>query len=254
MSSLVDALLLEPYPFETWVAYRSGSTEKGSGTRNDPLNGAPKLATPFTIGALVNTGGGQEATATAAGHTFANGDVVIVTGVAGIGAAQWNGAFAIYGVSGNTFKYYMTGVPAATADLNAGPKVSKVTAFPFDDRMSELPVNSRIHLGPTPPGEAFLTRGYADGVNGGWQVKAGMKISGAGADTTVIKLVPSAVANAHFFAVGHALTTGNPAVANLVDFFELSDVTMTRTSRFRRAPQWPAGQHAFLGITRGCGV
>jgi hypothetical protein len=110
-------------------------------------------------------------------------------------------------VSGNQFKYYMTAVPADSAELSAASVASKVTAFPFDDVMSALPESARVHLGPTPAGQPFLTRGYADGV-GGWQAKAGMKICGSGIDVTTLKLVPAASANAHFFAVGHALATG----------------------------------------------
>jgi len=48
MDSLADALLLDPYPFETWIACRSDST-KGTGTLNDPPNGAPTLAAPFQV-------------------------------------------------------------------------------------------------------------------------------------------------------------------------------------------------------------
>ena len=36
--SLVDALLLDPYPFDVWIATRNDGV-KGSGTLNDPFNG-----------------------------------------------------------------------------------------------------------------------------------------------------------------------------------------------------------------------
>ena len=35
---LTDALLLDPYPFEIWIAQR-GDGQKGSGTLNDPYDG-----------------------------------------------------------------------------------------------------------------------------------------------------------------------------------------------------------------------
>jgi len=37
--SLFDALLLEPAPFEVWIAYRTDGI-KGSGTLNDPWDGS----------------------------------------------------------------------------------------------------------------------------------------------------------------------------------------------------------------------
>ena len=37
--SLIDALLLDPHPFEVWIAYRTDGV-KGSGTLNDPFDGS----------------------------------------------------------------------------------------------------------------------------------------------------------------------------------------------------------------------
>ena len=112
--SLLDALFLDPAPFDTWVAYRQDGI-KGSGTLNDPWNGSTAYALAVTISTLVNNGGDtREAIATATGHAYVNGDVVTITGVTGLGAARWNGSFAIYGVvSGVSFKYYMTAAPDA---------------------------------------------------------------------------------------------------------------------------------------------
>jgi len=53
--SLLDALLLEPAPFETFVAYRADSI-KGSGTISDPWNAATKWARPITLSLLNRTG------------------------------------------------------------------------------------------------------------------------------------------------------------------------------------------------------
>src|SRR2546426_10415872 len=36
---LTDALLLDPYPFEIWIAQRSDG-QKGTGTLNDPFDGS----------------------------------------------------------------------------------------------------------------------------------------------------------------------------------------------------------------------
>lgn len=38
---MIDSLLLEPYPFEYWVAYRTDSI-KGTGTLNDPARWEPE--------------------------------------------------------------------------------------------------------------------------------------------------------------------------------------------------------------------
>ena len=37
--SLIDALLLDPAPFEVWIAFRADGI-KGSGTLNDPYDGS----------------------------------------------------------------------------------------------------------------------------------------------------------------------------------------------------------------------
>jgi hypothetical protein len=48
--SLIDALLLEPYPLNVWIAYRTDGI-KGSGTMSDPYDGSPKLAAAGTANA-----------------------------------------------------------------------------------------------------------------------------------------------------------------------------------------------------------
>ena len=89
---LMEALLLEPYPFECWIAYRT-----------DGLSGDGTISSP------------------------------------------WDGS----------------------------------TAEKLDARLNALPVNSRVHLGPSPlDGNTpipFQTCGYAEGINAGWQPKRGMK-------------------------------------------------------------------------------
>jgi len=127
--SLLDALLLDPAPFNVWIAKRTDGL-KGSGTASDPYDGS--------------------------------------------------------------------------------------TAARFDARMSEIPSNTRVHLGPG----TFLTQGYAFGVSGGWQVKAGMKIAGSGMEVTKLQLA-NHTGNASYFAIGHDISTGTK-----VDFAEVSDLTI----------------------------
>lgn len=131
--SLSEALLLDPYPFDIWVAYRTDGL-KGSGTLNDP----------------------------------------------------WDGS----------------------------------TQARFDSVMSGLPANARVHLGPG----TFQTNGYADGVSGGWQPKAGMNIVGSGIDVTTLQVVNATTAGKHFFAISHPLSSGGVPV--LLDFLEVSDLTI----------------------------
>lgn len=93
----------------------------------------------------------------------------------------------------------------------------------FDTVMDSLPDSTplRVHLGP---GE-YLTKGYCDGVAGGWQPKPGMKLVGSGVDVTGLRLIGAqnpVSGTRHYFLVGHVLSTGNP----LMDYFEISDLTL----------------------------
>ena len=98
--SLLDALLLDPAPFNVWIALRTDGL-KGSGTASDPYDGS--------------------------------------------------------------------------------------TAARFDARMSELPTNTRVYLGPG----TFLTSGYAVSGSTGWQLKTGLKIVGSkrGQSSTLTQVV-----------------------------------------------------------------
>lgn len=131
--SLLDALLLDPYPFNIWIAVRTDGM-KGTGTASDPFDGS--------------------------------------------------------------------------------------TATKLDTVLNSLAANTHIHLGAG----SFDTNGYADGVSGGWQPKAGMKIEGSGIGVTTLKLVGTSQ-NVSYFAVGHALTTAG-SQPNLLDYFEISDLTI----------------------------
>src|SRR2546423_598288 len=132
---LLDALLLDPYPFHKWVPRRSDGMT-GTGTLNDPLN-------------------------------------------------------------------------AATADQ-------------FDKVMNSFAAMTVVHLGPG----TFYTRGYYDAGAGsyGWQLQPKMRIIGSGVDVTTLQLSINVNADAHFYAIGHALS--NSQGANLMDFAEISDLTI----------------------------
>ena len=217
--SLSNALLLDPSTFQVWVAYRTDGVLGGSGTIADPYDASTRWGTPVNRSAGDFSNTGQEATVQlATGHGLANNDVITVSGVTGLGAPAWNGTFTVYSVGANSLKYSMTKVPAAAA-AGSAITLAKVLSYRFDELMSEFPSNVTIHLSPTPAGKPFLTRGYADGVAGGWQPKPGCRILGSGVDVTTVQLAPFLAGT--FFAVGHPLG----ASAN-VDFFEMSDLTV----------------------------
>src|SRR5437870_9274218 len=131
---LSNALLLDPYPFEIWIALRTDG-QKGTGTLNDPYDGSPGK---------------------------------------------------------------------------------------FDGIMNALSGSTLVHLGPG----TFETNGYSDDVSGGWQMRPGMRIVGSGIQATTLKLVNATTANVQYFAVGHKLTIGTPAVPNPMDSSEVSDLTI----------------------------
>jgi hypothetical protein len=97
------------------------------------------------------------------------------------------------------------------------------TASEFDTLMNSLPANTRVHLSPG----VFKTNGYCDQApTAGWQPKT-MKIIGAGVDMTTLQLeVVNPPANAQYFAIGHPLASGTPDTSPLLDYFEVSDLTI----------------------------
>jgi hypothetical protein len=50
--SLLDALLLDPYRINTWIAYRTDEVN-GSGTQNDPWDGSTATKLDTTLNSLV---------------------------------------------------------------------------------------------------------------------------------------------------------------------------------------------------------
>ena len=70
--SLLEALLLDPAPFDTWLAYRRDGV-KGSGTLNDPWDGSTSYAPAVRVVSLIKSGGdARETIATATGHSYVN--------------------------------------------------------------------------------------------------------------------------------------------------------------------------------------
>jgi hypothetical protein len=123
-------------------------------------------------------------------------------------------------------------VPAYVARRTDGVAGSGTLADPwngntperFDSLMNNVPPQTRIHLGPG----VFETKGYSDQADAGygWQPKPGQKIVGSGIGVTTLKLVGASVADAHYFAIGHALWDPTAQLPNLLDFFEVSDLTI----------------------------
>jgi len=110
------------------------------------------------------------------------------------------------------------------------------TTTRLDSILSQLPGNApmMIHLGPG----TFTTKGYTDDptVTPGWEIKAGLKIVGAGIGVTTLTLAPASPAvPAQFFAVGHRLLTATPTF-NPVDLCEVSDSIRFGSAHTDRSP------------------
>lgn len=79
-------------------------------------------ASPRTITQLARSLGSSTITATSAGHGFSAGDTVVVSGS---GESQYNGTFAITGVTANTFTYTVTGIQETPPTAASGGTASK---------------------------------------------------------------------------------------------------------------------------------
>jgi hypothetical protein len=212
--SLLDSLLLDPQKLDVWIAVRSDGV-KGSGTESDPYNGSPRQESALSVTNLTNSGRG--ATATANNHGYNDGDVVMISGVTGMGSAQFNGRFSIYGKTTNTFQYAMASLPAGGISITDA-KCAKVL-FQFDELMYPgFAEYTAIHLGPG----VIETRGFSQ-ATGGWSPKSGQKIIGSGIDVTTLKIVHGKGAEggsiAQYYAIGTFID------ADIVDF-EASDFTV----------------------------
>ncbi len=212
--SLLDALLLDPPPFDVWIALRTDGT-KGSGTQSDPYDGSRLPGSPLPLASLTNSG--REVTANFAVGSYLEGDAVTIAH-AGTG---WDGSYAIYSVTATAFKFWLAAAPAGPAAANA--TASKLT-FRFDDRMRDLTAlpNTimRIHIGPG----TFETRGYAGAASGGkrpqiWQPKKGMNFIGSGIDVTILKIVFADVQGGNYYAISGDYN-------NLLDYVVVQDLTV----------------------------
>jgi hypothetical protein len=205
---------------DVYIANRTDGV-LGSGTQNDPFDGSTQAkfdalmaALPILVTSITNSG--TTATVTAMNHGFTNGNLVLIDGATGANASLYNGNFTISNATGNTFQYTMTGTPTGSATGTISCRLSQSTG-----PLVPLGVNPplAIHLGPG----TFQTNGYADGISGGWQPKAGMKMAGSGVDVTTLQLARS-LTGAHYYAIGHAVSSGGQPFT--VDYFEVSDLTV----------------------------
>src|SRR5712692_10098047 len=236
--SLPDALLLDPPAFDVWIVLRTDGA-KGSGTQSDPYDGNRLPGSPLPLISLTHSSlpnWEREATATFAVGNCLEGDAVTIANAGPI----WEGSFAIYSVTGSSFKFWMTDVPGAAA--TPGATASKLI-YRFDDRMRDLTAlpNTfmRIHIGPG----TFETRGYADIATVVrktqiWQPKAGMNFIGSGIDVTILKIVFADLPGANYYAIGGAYN-------NLLNYMVVSDLTVD--SNLTVPPNLP-GQAASPGL------
>jgi len=107
---LTDSFLLDPPSFDLVIAARRDNA-CGVGAADDPFNGATQRGAPVPVSlenGLPPENDAQHAQATAGtAHGLVDGDVVEISGVTGDNPEIWNGTFGIYGVTQNSFKYYM---------------------------------------------------------------------------------------------------------------------------------------------------
>ncbi len=146
--SLTDALLLDPYPFEIWIAQRTDG-HLGSGRIDDPFDGSTVHQGAKEVTSIARSGNPNEfeANATTNGsHGYSNGDYIRISGITGANARYYNGTFLIYGASGSVFKYRMIGKP--DSDVSGSFSAAKVLGYRFDDVMRSLPANVTVRIGP----------------------------------------------------------------------------------------------------------
>jgi hypothetical protein len=141
-----------------------------------------------TLAQNTMSGNLREIIGTLTAHGFSDGTLVLISGDTGSGSASalYNGVFAVYDTATDPDEFKFQ-IPVNGPVPSGSHSAAKMSVLRFDVVMNSLPANAKIHLGPTPIGNPFLTKGYADGVSGGWQPKAGMKIVGSGIDVTVLQ-------------------------------------------------------------------
>jgi hypothetical protein len=223
--SLLDALLLEPAPFEVWVAVRADG-QKGSGRIDDPYDGGAVHDPQVAITSIVRSGDDKDALVTTpSAHGYANGDYIRIAGATGTDSPYYNGAFLIFGATATSFKYRMKSKPGASA---AGtPVAAKIVAFRFDEVLSNLPMNMTLRLGPG----VFETQGFLPAAPAPRvQVKSGQKLIGSGMGATTIRLMKVTSETFSIFAIGCDYN-------NILTSFEASDFTLIATLTINPFPK-----------------
>src|SRR5213082_2905399 len=129
--SLLDALLLDPYRTNVWIAYRTDGVA-GTGTQNDPYDGSTNFAAAKSV-TLTNVGLVATATTVAPHGYSSNQPVTIDVQTNPVG---WSGTFLVTVTSSTTFTYLMINTPTGTPSgvMNA----SAVLGFRFDTIMTTL--------------------------------------------------------------------------------------------------------------------
>lgn len=110
--SLTDAMLLEGYrdPKEVYIALRTDGL-KGSGTIDDPYDGGVAQGPQLSGTPSYNL---QEVIAfTPGNHGYATNDNIIISGVTGLGMAEFNTTHQITVLNNHEFKFTLAGVPSA---------------------------------------------------------------------------------------------------------------------------------------------
>lgn len=222
--SLLDALLLEPAPFEVWLAPRTDA-QKGTGTQSDPYNASYIDYTAVSVTSLTFlTDPITRITTVTADtspnvHGFSTGDMVTIFGVDRVQPADvfYVGTFAVTVTDIRHFTYIAIAEPGSTpaGALTGGIKCVREREQ-FDAVMRSILPNTTIHLGPG----AFLTRGTHGAYAGGWEVKSGQKIYGAGIGVTTLKLVNAAFPEWMYIAI----TVRD--YFNITDSAEVADLTI----------------------------
>lgn len=232
--SLIDAVLVnDPVPGEIWIAIRP-SEVRGSGSENDPYNGARANHPILTVSTLNVAASGADflvTLTTSVAHGFKANDSVLITGITNPDGELLNGVFQVTPVAGQASQFtYLVSYSSlaqypspALGSFSPGGITCQKDPFLFDAVMSQLSALGKpvtVRLGPG----VFETKGYADFRSSvSWSPFAGLRMRGGGIGVTTIKLVAASSRNRHFWAIGMP-TLGSPA--NPADDFTASDFTI----------------------------
>jgi len=72
--SLMDELLLDPYPLDVWIAARTDGVV-GSGSEDDPYDGSTKATPVISVTQIIGAGTTTASVTTGANHGFSTGDL-----------------------------------------------------------------------------------------------------------------------------------------------------------------------------------